>query len=45
MTRGAVMKESSCTFIGCQARIKLAVICSYPTVVLTPGLTIQLTYA
>jgi hypothetical protein len=45
MTRGAVMKESFCTFIGYQVRVKLVVIRSYPTVVLTPGLTIQFTFA
>lgn len=45
MTRGAVMNESCYTFIGYQVRIKLAGICSYPAVMVTPVLTIQLPFA
>ena len=45
MTRVAVMNEISCTFICYQVRIKLVWICSYPAVMLTPVLTIQLPFA
>jgi hypothetical protein len=41
MTRGAVMSERSCTFIGYQVCIKLVGICSYRAVMLTPVLAIQ----